>query len=517
MIISAVYLLVRCLLGCLTVLTRHRASKDAELLVLRHENAVLRRQIGRVRYKPGDRLSLAALSRLVPRRRWGEVFAVTPATLLAWHRRRAIRRWDYTHRRRPGRPSTAAAIRKLVIRIATENPTWGHRRVQGELVRLGHPIAASTVSQILHDAGIDPAPRRAGPSWQQFLTAQARGILAADFVHVDTVLLRRLYAQIVIEHGTRRTADFYRRSDPDNDATSARLARLSRETFAAAVELLDVPARPVAIPYEGTTLPGYLFRADAGGTALPILVYHGGFDSTLEESYLAVAPGALERGYNVLAFDGPGQATTRRLQRLVFRPDWEKVVGPVIDYAAARPEVDERRMVLMGTSFGGFLAARAAAFEHRIAALVLNDGLFDFGGAVRRGLPPALSALIGAGRDAEADAVMAQAAAHSTYLRWSAGNSRWTFGVTSAAEALRQMRADTMEGIADRITCPTLVLDPENDQFFRGEPRRIFDALRCPKELITFTAAEGAGEHCQEGAGLLTEQRVFDRLDALLH
>jgi putative transposase len=203
-IISAVYLLVRCLLGCLTVLTRHQASKDAELLVLRHQNAVLRRQIGRVRYEPGGRLWLAALSRLVPRRRWGEVFAVTPATLLAWHRRRAIRKWDYTHRRRPGRPSTAAAIRKLVIRIATENPTWGHRRVQGELVRLGHPIAASTVSQILHDAGIDPAPRRAGPSWQQFLTAQARGILAADFVHVDTVLLRLLYALIVIEHGTRR-------------------------------------------------------------------------------------------------------------------------------------------------------------------------------------------------------------------------------------------------------------------------------------------------------------------------
>jgi putative transposase len=203
-IISAVYLLVRCLLGCLTALTRHRASKDAELLVLRHENAVLRRQIGRVRYKPGDRLWLAALSRLVPRRRWGEVFAVTPATLLAWHRRLAARKWDDTHRHRPGRPSTAATIRKLVIRIATENPAWGHRRVQGELVRLGHPIAASTVWHILHDAGIDPAPRRAGPSWKQFLTAQARGILAADFVHVDTVLLRRLYALIVIEHGTRR-------------------------------------------------------------------------------------------------------------------------------------------------------------------------------------------------------------------------------------------------------------------------------------------------------------------------
>jgi putative transposase len=159
---------------------------------------------GRVRYEPGDRLWLAALSRLVPRRRWAEVFAVTLATLLAWHRRLVTRKWDYTSRRRSGRPSTAAAIRKLVIRIATENPAWGHRRVQGELIRLGHPIAASTVWQILHDAGIGPAPRRSGPTWKQFLTAQARAILAVDFLHVDTVLLRRLYALIVIEHGTRR-------------------------------------------------------------------------------------------------------------------------------------------------------------------------------------------------------------------------------------------------------------------------------------------------------------------------
>ena len=204
MIFSALYLLARCVLGSLMVLARREVSKDAELLVLRHENAVLRRQIGRVRYQPGDRLWLAALSRLIPRCQWGEVFAVTPATLLAWHRRLVARKWDYTSRRRPGRPPTAAAIRTLVIRIATENPTWGHRRVQGELVKLGHPIAASTVWQILHATGINPAPRRSGPTWKQFLTVQARSILAADFVHVDTVLLRRLYALIVIEHATRR-------------------------------------------------------------------------------------------------------------------------------------------------------------------------------------------------------------------------------------------------------------------------------------------------------------------------
>ena len=117
--------------------------------------------------------------------------------------RLVTRKWDSTSLRPPGRPSTAAAVRKLVIRIARDNPAWGHRRVQGELVKLGHLIAASTVWQILH-AGIDPAPRRSGPTWKQFLTAQAHGILAVDFVHVDTVLLRRLYVLIVIEHGTRR-------------------------------------------------------------------------------------------------------------------------------------------------------------------------------------------------------------------------------------------------------------------------------------------------------------------------
>jgi putative transposase len=129
---------------------------------------------------------------------------VTPATLLTWHRQLLARKWDYTSRRRPGRPPTAPAIRKPVIRMATENPAWGHRRVQDELVRLGHQIVASTVWQILHDAGIDPAPRRAGPTWKQFLATQAHGILAADFVHVDTVVLRRIYALIVLEHGTRR-------------------------------------------------------------------------------------------------------------------------------------------------------------------------------------------------------------------------------------------------------------------------------------------------------------------------
>jgi putative transposase len=134
LLLSILYQLVRSLLGLIAVLARRDLSKDAELLVLRHENTVLRRKISRVRYTPADRMWLAALSQLLPRRRWAAVFRVTPATLLAWHRRLVSRRWDFTARRRPGRPPTAAVIKKLIIRMATENPTWGHRRVQGELV-----------------------------------------------------------------------------------------------------------------------------------------------------------------------------------------------------------------------------------------------------------------------------------------------------------------------------------------------------------------------------------------------
>jgi putative transposase len=238
-IFSVTYLLARRLLGCLMVLARREVSKDAELLVLRHENAVLRRQTGRVRYQPAGRLWLSALSRLIPRRRWREVFAVTPATLLAWHRRLVTRKWDYTSRRRPGRPPAAATIRKLVIRIATDNPAWGHRRVHGELVRLGHPIAAATVWQILHDAGIGPAPRRKGPTWKQFLTAQAHGNLAVDFVRPDTVLLRRIYALIIIEHGTRRVHLAGITANPD----------AARTTQAARNLLMDLGQRAASIKF----------------------------------------------------------------------------------------------------------------------------------------------------------------------------------------------------------------------------------------------------------------------------
>jgi transposase InsO family protein len=200
--LGLVYLILIRLLGWLVLLARSDIAKDAEILTLRHEVAVLRRTNPRPNLSWLDRAVLSALSRLlpVPLR---QVRLVSPRTLLRWHAQLVARRWTYPHRR-PGRPPTPPPIRTLVLRMARENPRWGYRRIHGELIGLGHPVAASTVWTILKDAGLDPAPRRAGPTWWQFLSAQAHAILAVDFAHVDTVFLRRLYILLVIEHGRRR-------------------------------------------------------------------------------------------------------------------------------------------------------------------------------------------------------------------------------------------------------------------------------------------------------------------------
>jgi putative transposase len=196
------YLILTRVLSWLALLARSDAAKDVEILVLRHEVTVLRRHHPHPRLTWLDRAILSALSRLLPRplRR---LRLVSPRTLLRWHAQLVGRRWTYP-RRQPGRPPVAPPIRALVLQMARENPTWGYRRIQGELVGLGHQVAASTVWKILKAAGIDPVPQRSGPSWRQFLTAQAHTILAVDFAHVDTVFLRRLYILLVIEHGRRR-------------------------------------------------------------------------------------------------------------------------------------------------------------------------------------------------------------------------------------------------------------------------------------------------------------------------
>jgi len=224
--LSVIYLLARCVLGCLMVRARREVSKDAEFLVLRHENAMLRRQTSKIRYQPGDRLWLAALSRLIPQHRWSEVFAVTPATLLTWHRRLVARKMGL---HQPAASWTAAH--------RSHDP---HARVpHGDAESgLGPPASTRRAHQVRPpDRGVhrlaDPARRRdrprtprIGPTWKQFLTAQARGILAADFVHVDTVLLRRLYALIITATRcgtrTRYPVHLLRRSCDGEDLAAAR-------------------------------------------------------------------------------------------------------------------------------------------------------------------------------------------------------------------------------------------------------------------------------------------------------
>jgi putative transposase len=182
---------------------RSDREKEIEILVLRHQLRVLERQVGRPQLTQADRALLAGLSRVLPRQAWKRSLFVTPGTLLRWHRELVARRWTYPHRR-PGRPATPNETRELIVLLARENPAWGYRRIQGELVGLGIKLAASTVWTILKDAGIEPSPRRQDPSWAEFLRAQAASILECDFLTVDTLFLKRFYVLFFLELATRR-------------------------------------------------------------------------------------------------------------------------------------------------------------------------------------------------------------------------------------------------------------------------------------------------------------------------
>jgi alpha-beta hydrolase superfamily lysophospholipase len=317
-----------------------------------------------------------------------------------------------------------------------------------------------------------------------------------------------------------RAAEFFLHGNPD-DPRIAHAYNRGRECFRAAAALCDPPIEPVEIPYEGTVLHGYFYRASGSETGpRPTMIMHSGFDGTCEELHWFGAAAGQERGYHVLTFDGPGQPAARHLDGLVFRPDWENVVTPVLDWLLARPGVDPARVALLGLSMGGLLAPRAAAFEHRLAACVAMDGVYDLGLTVTENMPGTRAeaeAVLRAPSAPEVDAMIEQLMTVNPNIRWAATHGQYVMGVDSPRAFFASYLDYTLaDGIADQITCPTLVCDAQEDIFFDGQPKLLFEHLTCQKTLLHFTTAEGAGAHCQAGAQRLAFGRIYDWLDNVL-
>lgn len=286
------------------------------------------------------------------------------------------------------------------------------------------------------------------------------------------------------------------------------------EAFRAAGALMDVEPEWLEIPYEDTTLPGWFMRAGDGRRATVVLT--NGYDGTVEEMYFSSGAAALARGYNVLAFDGPGQGGALVQQGLTLRPDWEAVVGPVLDVAVARDDVDPDRIALIGWSLGAHLAPRAAAAEHRLAACVADCGAYDMYAAFLDRLGPLASSFEMGERAATAKVrEMLERMVESPTGGWSLRRGMLVHGVDHPLEYIESTRDYTLKGRAEHIRCPTWVCSAEGDAISASAPQLV-DAITCPHEYVEFTAAQGAGDHCESGARLLYHARSFGWLDGLL-
>ena len=317
--------------------------------------------------------------------------------------------------------------------------------------------------------------------------------------------------------GYYRTAEFFLHTDP-GDPRIVETWERSRDTFLAAADLSNRTILPVEIPFEGGSLPGYLCLVDDSGELRPLILAHSGFDGTKEELYFSIGAPAVARGYNCLLFEGPGQGEVIRLQHIPFRPDWESVVSPVVDYAVELPFVDKERIVLIGYSMGGYFAPRAVTREHRITACVANGGLYSVYESVLCNNPPGLDAILDDGEASlEYDSTIYALMEENLYVEWYYSNGMWTFDADSPSELIRTMRTYTLRDCVTDISCEMLILDSEHDTNTQGQAIMLYDSLNCPKEYILFTEEEGADEHCQMGAISVSNERIFNWLNPVLN
>jgi pimeloyl-ACP methyl ester carboxylesterase len=240
-------------------------------------------------------------------------------------------------------------------------------------------------------------------------------------------------------------------------------------------------------------------------------------DGTCEELYFRVAKSAVERGYNVLIFDGPGQGEVIRVQKIPFRYNWESVVTPVVNYAVKQEEVDSKRIAIMGISFGGYLAPRAAAFDDRIKACIANPGIYDYYAVALQRAPPDIENIL---KDETRSRIFDQQVLIAMNLDvetgYTVGNGMYAFGATTPSDFLRKLPPYNLKEVGPLIKCNMLVIDSENDIVTKDQAKPLYDALTSPKTFIFFTSQEGAGYHTQVGAVTISNERVFNWLDDVL-